>query len=363
MSKRSAKRKSSIKKQPGLPPGTVFYAGNSEVKHEIDFQLFAYNQESVNWISTNKFSEIENNLKDENLVYWLNITGVHNVNAIEKVGEYFKISNLVLEDIANTFQRPKIDNYNDFNFLHLKMPVFTEAEPLTYPLNFEQLSLGFNQNIIITFQETPADWFQPIRDRISNNIGLVRQHRADFLAYRLLDVISDQYMVLADFIDEEIEAVEEDLMDTNDFSITEKIRKLRKATASLRVKVLGFADISATLINGSLPFILKENKPFLLDLRDHSLLTLDRIERMRENLVFLSEEFQNKINQHTNSVVKLLTIISTIFIPLTFIVGIYGMNFENMPELAWRFAYPAILAIMLMLSVGMLIYFKKKKWL
>jgi magnesium transporter len=349
-------------KKRGISPGSLIFTGNKKVD-KVKITVIDYDAHSFKEIEVDNINDLSI-FRDNNKVSWLNITGLHDPNIIEKVGEIFKIHPLTLEDILNVNHSPKMDNYDDYIFVISKMIDLTEVKLL----NIEQVSFILGNNYLITFQEDEEDVFRNIRERLRGNIGRIRKGRADYLMYRLLDAIVDNYFIVLDNLDERIERFEDKLFATPEKTVISSIHFLRKELMKLRRSVIPLRDTIYSLEKERDRFIEKSTYYFIKDLYDHLKQFVDSIESHREAINGIMEVYLSNASHKMNEVIKLLTIISTIFIPLTFIVGIYGMNFNtevskwNMPELNWVYGYPAIMLIMLFISLSLVFYFKKKKW-
>ena len=298
-------------------------------------------------------------------VTWINITGLHDVNMLDRVGNIFNIHPLVLEDILNVSHSPKIEDYENYLFIVVKMINFNNDDN---SLNIEQVSIIIGRNYIISFQEREGDVFEPLRERIRTAKGLVRKYGEDYLAYRLLDSIIDNYFIVLENFDENIEEIEDQILSQTNDSSLEQIHHLRKELIKLRRAVSPLREMIFTIEKEKFQFIQKSTFVYLRDLSDHVKQIIDTIENYREFINGLLDVYLSSASHRMNEVVKLLTIISTIFIPLTFIVGIYGMNFRtdvskwNMPELNWWLGYPFVMGLMLIIAVCLIIFFKKKRW-
>ncbi|MFB0509709.1 MAG: magnesium/cobalt transporter CorA, partial [bacterium] len=296
--------------------------------------------------------------KDKPTVTWINIDGIHKVEVIEKIGNCFNLHPLILEDILNTGQRPKIEDFGEHIFLVLKMLYYLEKE-----ITIEQVSLILGPNFVISFQEREGDVFNNIRERIRNNKGRIRKMGADYLAYSLLDAIVDGYFVILEKVGEEIEDIEEKLIKNPTPKTVQIIHNLKREMISLRKSVWPLREVVGVLERGESALIKKTTGIYLRDVYDHTIQVIDTIETYRDMISGMLDIYLSSISNRMNEVMKILTIIATIFIPLTFIAGIYGMNFRFMPELGWRLGYPAVLFIMVIIGIVMLFYFRRKKWL
>ena len=351
------------KRKSGISPGSLIFTGEQKI-NQVKISLFNY--------STTSFEEKEisdvNDLikyKENTDVTWINVTGLHDTTLLENIGNIFEIHPLVLENILNVYHSPKIEDYEQLLFLVIKMIGFNNQ---TENMNIEQVSIVTGKNFIITFQEQEGDVFDPIRDRIRTGKGRIRKYREDYLAYRILDSIIDNYFVVLENFDERIEEIEDQIIKQPDDSSLEKIHNLRKELIKVRRAASPLRDIIFTIEKEKFHFIQKSTYLFLRDLNDHIKQIIDTIENYREIINGLLDLYLSNASHKMNQVVKLLTIISTIFIPLTFIVGIYGMNFStgaskwNMPELQWAFGYPFVMGMMLVIAILLVIFFKKKQW-
>ncbi len=298
--------------------------------------------------------------KDKPTVTWINIDGIHQVDIIEKIGNHFNIHPLVLEDIVNTGQRPKMEDFVDYIFIVLKMLYYDEKANET---KAEQISLILGSNFVVSFQESKGDVFDPIRDRIRSDRGRVRKMGADYLAYALIDAIVDNYFTILEKLGEKIEGIEDELV-TNPASETlQTIHSLKKEMIILRKSVWPLREVISRLERWESPLIKKSLEIYLRDVYDHTIQVIDAIETFRDMLSGMLDIYLSSVSNRMNEVMKVLTIIATIFIPLTLIAGIYGMNFRYMPELESRWSYPIVYLIMFAVGVLMVIYFRRKKWL
>ena len=351
------------KKKKGMSPGSLIFTGEKKTEN-VTISLLDYNSGDFIEKNINDLNELEA-YKNNSNVTWINIVGLHDINVLEKIGNIFDIHPLVLEDILNVSHNPKIEDYEHFLFLVIKMISYKEDSNC---LDIEQVSLIIGKKYIITFQEKNGDVFDPIRDRIRTSKGLVRKYNEDYLAYRILDSIIDNYFSVLENFDERIEDMEDQILSQPDDLSLEEIHNLRKELIKLRRAVSPLREMIFTIEKEKFNFIQKTTYVYLRDLSDHIKQIIDSIENYREFINGLLEVYLSNASHRMNEVVKLLTIISTIFIPLTFVVGIYGMNFRtdasrwNMPELDWAFGYPFVMGLMVVIAVTLIIFFKKKRW-
>lgn len=341
----------------GKAPGTITYLGNRE-SGKYAVTVMNYN-DSVFDIKTHAKIEDAYDLEAIPEVSWINIFGLSNENEIENLGRQYHINSLVLEDIVNTNQRPKTDEYEDYLFMVLKMLYLDE----NYELVIEHISIVLKENTVLLFQEEEIDVFNGVRERIKNKSGRIRNRGADYLFYALTDAIIDQYFVVLENLQTKIEALEEEIYNNPTPEVSEKIQKLKKEVLKVRKAVAPVKEIVNRILKSQHNLIKEETKVFWADAYDHSLQIFENIELHREMAMSLMEMYMTTMSHKMNEVMKVLTIIATIFIPLTFISGVYGMNFKYMPELNHPNAYPVLLLVMGVIFIVLLIYFRYKKWL
>lgn len=346
-------------KKAGLPPGTIVHIGEKKVE-KVRITIVDYDETNFEEKEAKTIQECFP-FKDKPTTTWINIEGVHEPDIIEKIGGHFSLHPLLLEDIANTEQRPKMEDYGEYIFIVLKMLSYDEK---TKEVKAEQVSLIFGSNFVISFQEgIQGDVFDPVRERIRNGKGRTRKMGADYLAYALVDAIVDNYFLILEKLGEKIEDVEEELV-TNPASETLRgIHHLKREMIFLRKSVWPLREVISCLERGESTLIKESTKIYLRDVYDHTIQVIDTVETFRDMLSGMLDIYLSSISNRMNQIMKVLTIIATIFIPLTFIVGIYGMNFEYMPELEWPGSYFVLLGIMAIIAIFMLTYFRKKGWL
>jgi magnesium transporter len=293
-------------------------------------------------------------------VTWINIDGVHDSSVIEKLGRAFGLHPLIQEDIMTTSQRPKLDELETSIYVVSRMVELGEdgKEIVT-----EQLSLVFGRNFVLSFQEKPGDMFDPVRDRIRHGKGRIRKLGPDYLAYALLDAVVDHYFVVLETVGERIECLEDELVADPRQETLHAIHALKREMLFFRKSVWPLREVVAALERAESALIQPSTNIFLRDVYDHVIQVIDNVETFRDMLSGMLETYLSSVSNRMNQVMKILTIISTIFIPLTFLVGVYGMNFEHMPELKWKFGYFLVWGIMLTVGVGLVAFFKRKKWL
>ena len=340
----------------GLPPGSIIHIGEKKADR-IKITVIDYDEKS--------FEEKEIELIDDCFTYkdkpsitWINIDGIHQVDIIEKIGKHYGLHPLVLEDIVNSGQRPKIEDYDDYIFIVLKMLHQPKDEIIA-----EQISIVLGKNFVISFQETSGDVFNIIRGRIRNAKGRIRKMGSDYLAYTLMDSIVDNYYVVLERIGEKIEVMEEEVVDNPTPNTLQNIHNLKRELIFLRKSVWPLRDVISRLNRAESSIIQEATEIFIRDLYDHTIQVMDTIDTFRDMNSGMLDVYLSSISNKMNEVMKVLTIFAAIFIPLTFIAGVYGMNFQNMPELSLEWGYFFALFIMLLVGVFMVIYFRRKRWL
>lgn len=345
-------------RKSGLPPGALVHI-DDKITAEVKITLIDYDGANFQERSPKTLNECAA-LKDKPTVTWINIEGLRQPEIIESLGECYGLHPLVMEDILNKGQRPKIEDYEDYLYIVLKMLHDREAEGTVT----EQISLVLGQGFVLSFQEgIEGDVFNSVRERLRNGKGRIRSMGADYLAYSLIDAIVDNYFVILERTGEWIENLEDELLAHPSTQTLHEIHKLKREMIFLRKAVWPLREVIGTMERGESSLISAATRLYLRDVYDHTIQVIDAIETSRDMLSGMLDLYLSSISNRMNEIMKFLTIIGTIFIPLTFIVGVYGMNFEFMPEIKWRWGYFAVLAFMLGISVIMLLFFKKKKWL
>ena len=345
----------------GLPPGSPIYIG--EQKSElVEISVIDYGPDRFERTTVSDFQSIFA-FRDSSTITWINIDGLHDVNLIQSICDHFGVHPLVVEDILSTQQRPKIEVFDDYSFIVFKMLSYAEREIRT-----EQISLILAENIVITFQEAPGDIFDPLRSRIETGHGRIRKRQTDYLAYAIMDVVVDNYFLITEAIGDEIEDLEESVLDNPDESFLEKLYFLRRKLIFLRKATWPLREVVSTMQRGEPAFIEETTLRFVGDLYDHTTQVIDAVETNRELVASILDVYLSMMSNRMNEVMKVLTIIATIFIPLSFLAGIYGMNFDtgasafNMPELGYRYGYIIFWIISVLIGGGLLLFFKRKKW-
>jgi len=345
-------------KKAGLPPGSLVHIG--EKKTEIPkITVFDYDEAHLEEKEIRAIGECFI-FKDLPTVTWINMDGLHQVEMLEKMGGCYGLHPLVLEDILNTDQRPKIEDYGEYLYIVLRM---LSSHDKGGEIESEQVSLIVGGNFVFSFQERGGDVFDSIRERIRSNKGRIRKMGADYLAYALLDSIVDHYFIILERLGEKIEFLEEELVAQPSPETLRVIHRLKREMIFLRKAVWPLREVIGSLERGESPLVKETTRVYLRDVYDHTIQVIDNIETFRDMVSGMLDIYLSSISNRLNAVMKVLTIIATIFMPLTFLAGIYGMNFKYMPELEWRWSYPVLWLVMAGIGVSMLIYFRKKKWL
>jgi magnesium transporter len=342
----------------GLPPGTIVHVGE-ERSEKIKLSVISYDE--VNF-QEQEVDAVEKAVafRKKGSVMWLNVDGVHKPEIIEQVGRSFGVHPLVLEDIADTGQRPKMEDFDDYIFVTLKMFRFGKKEK---EIKTEQISLVLGNGFVVSFQEAEGDVFDPIRERLRNNKGRVRKAGADYLVYALMDAVVDNYFLIMEKLGETIEEIEDKLVINPTSETVQKIHGLKRQLIFLRKSVWPLREVISRLERSESPLILKSTFVYLRDVYDHTIQVMDSVDTFRDTLSGMLDIYLSSVSNRMNEVMKVLTVIATIFIPLTFIAGIYGMNFRDMPELGQAWGYPTTLLLMLAIALVMVIYFRRKKWI
>jgi magnesium transporter len=345
-------------KKAGQAPGTLTHTGPQKTT-PVNIKLYDYDQ---NELHEEKIENIDR-LKDfsnTEKVTWVNIDGIHNTGIVEKIGDIFSIHPLVLEDVLNTGQRPRFEDMDSFGFEVMKILYY---DPVDESIQSEQISIIIAGNFVLTFLENPCRLFDTIRERIVQSRGKIRKMGPDYLAYSIIDLIVDQYFVVLEKLGEKIEGLESQLLDCPDRKTITEIHSLKRELLFLRKSIWPLREAINNMQKCESGFITDPTRPYLADIYDHTIQIIDTVETFRDIATGLMELYLSSLSNRTNDVMKTLTIIATIFIPLSFVAGVFGMNFKHMPELSQKWMYPAgfWLIIILILAV-MLLYFRRKKW-
>jgi magnesium transporter len=323
---------------------------------QVILELINYNREKYQKFTGKQVDQLLQNLKDDQ-VNWINVDGLNVSPIIEKLQAHFCLNSLIIDDIIND-QRPKAEEFEDYLFVTLKMLYRIDGVEIDY----EQISFVLGKNFLLSFQEKEGDLFDAFRERIRLDQGRVRKKGPDYLLYRLIDIIVDNYYTVLENIGEQIEETEACIQTDTSGETFRKIQQLKKELIYLHKALYPLRDAVGKLVKDESNFIPEENIRYYADVYDHVIHLIDSLDTYRDLTSSLSDIYINTQNARLNEVIRVLTIISTIFIPLTFIVGVYGMNFKHFPELEWKYSYLGIWIVMLAIAGGMIKYFKYKKW-
>lgn len=323
---------------------------------KVILEIITYDRENYERYEASDVPDIITRIKP-NLVNWVNLDGLSNLAIIENLQAHFCLHTLLVEDILHD-QRPKAEEYDDYLFVTLKMLYRIDGPEIDY----EQISFVLGKNFLLTFQEKEGDLFDPFRERIKQDQGRVRKKQADYLMYRLMDITVESYYNVLDNIGEYIEEIESSIRSNTSDETFQKIQTIKKELIYLHKALYPLRDALGKILKDESNFIQEENIPYYSDVYDHVIHLIDSLDTYRDLTSGLMDIYINTQNSKLNEVIRVLTIISTIFMPLTFIVGVYGMNFEFFPELQWRYGYAIVWIAMLSIAGGMIGYFKYKRW-
>ena len=342
----------------GLAPGSLVFIGKQKMEQPV-LQVIEYNTKGLSEKEIASPKEIETDVYRPG-VTWLNIYGLHDIKLIEELGEVFSIPVMLLEDVLNTDQRPKYESFDSFDAFILKMIRYDES---AQKIIAEQVTLILGQHFVITIQERKGDVFAPVRDRIRNSKGRIRGKDNDYLAYALMDAMVDNYSIAVETIGKKIDDLEHRIFQSKDSGLTEEIYKSKTELNYLRKSVRPVKEVITSYLKSESPFFHEKNKVFLRDLNDLVTQSSEAIELYNNLISDQLNIYNTNMSNSLNQVMKVLTIFASIFIPLTFLAGIYGMNFEYIPELSYRYSYPIFWVTVIATGIALLIYFKRKKWL
>ena len=346
-----------LRHKPGTAPGTLNYTG--EIREElVSLALIDYNEEHFDEVH-GVGSDWKHRVPSPQFMSWLDVSGIHNVAIIQEIGDHLGIHPLIMEDIIHPHQRPKFDLIEDQIYVVLRMLHIKEDGTV----QDEQISIVLGKNWIVSFQQFPGDVFDAVRERLRGGKGLIRKSGPDYLAYALIDLIVDYYFVLLERIGSEVQEIEAEVMDNPTKQTIHTIRATKQTIVSYRKDIWPVRELVSSMIRDESGLIKKRTTTYLRDVYDHTIQVMDLMETYRDQLSGLTDLYLSSLSQRMNEVMQFLTIIGSIFIPLTFIAGVYGMNFANMPELGWEYGYPAVWVVMIVSGIGLFLYFRYKKWL
>ena len=341
--------------RPGTSPGTL-RAPETPAAGPVKVTLIDYGPDSF---EEKQISDIEQCFpyRDKPTVTWINIEGLHDIDLITKLGKNFGFHPLTLEDVLNCGQRPKLEDYGDYHFMVMKSLYMKDEE-----LEIEQISFFLSGTYVITLQEVPGDSFEAVRERIRHGKGQIRKMGPDYLLYALMDALVDEFFPVLEAYGERVEELEDEVIDKPTPEILNEIHRIKRELLLVRRTAWPEREVINALQREEAHLIRPETRVFLRDCYDHTIQVIDMVETYRDLASGLLEVYLSSASNRLNEVMKVLTIISTIFIPLNFIAGLYGMNFHRMPELDWRFGYPMALGIMAVVGISLVLYFRRKGW-
>lgn len=346
-----------ISQKTGMPPGTLIHVG-AVLETESKISLIDFTKEHLVEKSITAIDELLEYREKESMT-WINIEGLHNVAHIEAIGRLFDVHPLVLEDILNAHQRPRFEEAENYLYIVLKSLSLKEK---AFSVNYEQVSILLFKNFVITFKERKDDLFLPLYQRLQNSQGRLRSEGADYLTSAILDLIVDMNFTLLDSLDLLTDAVEDELLTDPTPETLLQIQQIKRELIYIRKSVSPLRELLTAILRSSTRLIAKRNHPYFRDIYDHSLHITEEIETYRDILTGLLDIYISSVSNKMNEIMKVLTVFASIFIPLTFMTGVYGMNFKYMPELDWRWSYPALWVGFILFSVLLFLFFKKKKW-
>jgi magnesium transporter len=345
-------------RKAGLPPGALVYTGEQKLDR-VTIDIIDYDADNLRELQSVPVSDIAP-FRGSPTVTWMNVTGLHDVELIGAIGERFDLHSLVMEDVLSTGQRPKFENLGDYLFIVLKALHWSREAS---EMQTEQISVVLGPSFVISFQEIPEDPFDNLRERIRSGRGRIRSMGADYLAYALIDAVVDHYFVALESLGDRIEVLSEEAMGDPTDSTLHDIQRLRHILSDVRRSVWPLREVVSAFQREESPLLTEKTDVYLRDVYDHTIQVVETIEAYRDIVSGLFDTYLSSVSNRMNEVMKVLTIIATIFIPVTFIAGVYGMNFHRMPELAWPLGYPLVLLVMLAVALVMILYFKRKRWL
>ncbi len=344
-------------KEAGLPPGTAVYVGKP-CTEPVGITLIRYGPEGVEEKQIQQVQDCFGE-REQAGVSWINVDGLHDPGVIEEIGEHYAVHSLIVEDIVNTSHRPKLEDHDSYIFLIVKM-LHPDDKGGFF---IEHIGIVLGPGFVLSFQERAGDVFEPVRQRIRSGKGRIRKSNSDYLTYALVDAIVDNYFVVLENVEERLEGLGERVVSTSDADVAQSLYEIKRELAGLRRSIWPLREVVAGLQRVDPPLVQETTRIFMQDVYDHTIQVMEILDAFREEAAGLRDTYMTNISNRMNEIMKVLTLIATVFIPLTFLAGIYGMNFESMPELKWSWAYPTLLLIMFATVVGMFLFFRRKKWL
>ncbi|MEL6924989.1 MAG: magnesium/cobalt transporter CorA [Bacteroidota bacterium] len=342
----------------GLVPGSVVYTGNQQVE-KVLMHYLQYDEQHIEEHVFDSHQDATLHESADEEVDWYDLRGLHDTELLKVIGKQFTIHPLVMEDVADIYQRPKFEEYENGIFVIIRALYFDKTK---VEIKTEQVAIFFNRGLLLSFQETDSDLFEEVRHRLQTGRGRIRKRGADYLCYALLDNIVDHYYVVFEEVEEVIENLEEQLLDQPDSSMKQRIHQLKKELLTARKSISPLREAVSRFSKSENELIQDNTTVFTRDLYDHTIQIMDMVESYRDMLNGLQDLYLSEISFRMNQVMQVLTIITTIFVPLSFLAGLYGMNFEHIPELHYRYGYFVLLSVMLLIAIGLLLFFRRKGW-
>jgi len=342
----------------GTAPGSLIFVGDQRVE-KTEVEAIIFNPDNLQEFKAQEVAQLAS-IHIPNYVSWINIVGLHGVEVVKQMGEYLNLHNLIQEDILNTNQRPKFEEHDEHIYIVLKVLHYNKQKEM---LETEQLSLVICKDTLISFQEIEEDVFGPIRERLVRPTTKIRHRNSDYLAFALLDAIVDHYIFIIEQFGEKIESLENELLEQPKNSHLQQINEYKKEINFLRKTVRPVRELASDFSKSESELIDDQTFPFIKDLQDHVIQATEAIEVYREMLNDQLDIYNSGLSNKLNEIIRVLTVFSVVFIPLTFLAGIYGTNFEHLPELKFRYAYPVFWVALILIAFGMITFFKKRKWL
>ncbi|MGR8940842.1 MAG: magnesium/cobalt transporter CorA [Gammaproteobacteria bacterium] len=342
----------------GMPPGSLVHVGEVH-EQPTSIELIHYNASLLEKGRVESIDEILAYVAPDT-VTWVIVNGLNDISVIEAVGRHFNIHGLILEDILNTHQRPKFEEFDTYLYIVFKAIALNNGDA---SVEYEQISLLLLDNIVFTFKEKPDEILDPIINRLNNEQSQIRSQGGDYLTYMIMDTVIDEYFALQDTFDELIETVEDELLANPTGHTLATIQKIKRELIFLRRSISPLRELLAALHRSDSTLLGERTKHYFTDIYDHAIRIIEALESYRDLISGMMDIYLSSVSNKMNETMKVLTVFATIFIPLTFIAGVYGMNFDYMPELRWKWAYPALWIVFVLIAAVLLFFFKKRNWL
>lgn len=358
LSKCMSRKRPTITKAAGSSPGTLIYIGEQR-SEPVTISIIEYNESRIEELKVDSPQKCKKFVESD-AIDWIDVDGLHDASVIQAVGETFNLHPLVLEDILNTQQRPKVDDYEHYIFFIVKMIIFDKEKGQIVP---EHVAMVLGKRFVLTCQEVGGDVFDPVRNRLRTAKGRIRKMGADYLAYALIDAVVDTYFSILEEIGDQIEEIEQRLLHNPGQATVQEIHLLKRELVYLRRAVWPLRESVSALLRDESELISDATKIYLRDLYDHVIQVIDTVEVLRDVVSGMLEMYLSSISNKMNEVMKVLTVMSTIFIPLNFMAGLYGMNFEYMPELKSPWGYPIVLGAMATVAISLILFFRRRRWI